>query len=99
MRKFIYPKCKPLHEGIGEEKQQGWGTQNTAAKCTQAQKKNAKIHMFTIYIDSVMPAYEILITWKSSRRMHNTCKSCEEAKFGAIYFEKISFVFVSYFHF
>ena len=25
--------------------------------------------MLAIYIDSVMPAYEILITWKSSRRI------------------------------
>jgi hypothetical protein len=29
-----YPKCKPLHQGIWENKQQGWSTQNTAAKKT-----------------------------------------------------------------
>lgn len=29
--RIYYPKCKPLHEGVCEDQQQGWSTQNAAA--------------------------------------------------------------------
>lgn len=79
MRKIIYPKCESLHEGIGEDEQQGWGAQNTTAIKNTSQKnirnQRKNYHLVLHFILIIMNAYEIMITRTLKYKDDGICKS------------------------